>query len=409
MEPQGPERDRFPERGRAAQAIGEGAQRPEPAPQESPGSARTPWPAEPTRLLVHSTRLFPKGYGAGAYRLSGIAARCDWVVLSDERPPHTLLLERRPGGRPRHVFLSLRQPFAALAFFRQQVLPRIEAPFRLISGSEDITLPLQTDRRWRPFDPWEQQTIAAILADARVLSWAAENLVRRDHPKWMPLPLGLTFPHASSTAAPTATPNNGEDPRLVVPNSPRQALRPLRLLCAHRLRSGPQWDLRRQVHQLCREQLPAWSTVIDDEVAERRFLQLLRLHAFVICAEGGGLDPSPKAWQALLQGAIPIVRRSALDGAYGLLPVAFVEDWRPEELAWERLREWQQQLMPWFDEGPRRAEVLHRLSLPYWWQRILAYEPQPTGEITRAPSLGLQWRDADQQVHRVPAQGDLPE
>lgn len=38
-------------------------------------------------------------------------------------------------------------------------------------------------------------------------------------------------------------------------------------------------------------------------------MRLMQSHAFVLCAEGGGVDPSPKAWQAILHGAIPIIRR----------------------------------------------------------------------------------------------------
>ncbi|MEN9063000.1 hypothetical protein [Ponticoccus litoralis] len=36
-----------------------------------------------------TTRLFPKAGGADRYRISGLAARCDWVVLSDTQPPVT--------------------------------------------------------------------------------------------------------------------------------------------------------------------------------------------------------------------------------------------------------------------------------------------------------------------------------
>jgi hypothetical protein len=319
-----------------------------------------------TEFQVHSTRLFPKGSGAEAYRITGIARRCDWVVLSDELPPQTVLVEQRPGISPRHVFLSLRQPFAALEFFHDQVLPRIKGPFRLISGSEDITLPVQRDKRWRAFDTAEQQIIENILADSRLVSWASENLETLSDPRWMPLPLGLTFPDGG-----------GEKP-VRIDRCPPQSSRPLRVLCAHRIRQNQQWDLRRQVTRLCRDELSAWISIFEREVSDSVFNHLLRTHAFVICAEGGGLDPSPKAWQALLHGAIPIMRSSGLDGAYRQLPVVIVAEWTREELAFDRLRDWQSTVMPWFDEPQRRAEVLHRLSIDYWWQTINSYGPLQT-------------------------------
>ena len=49
---------------------------------------------------VLSTRLFPKGQGADAYRLTGVAARCDWVLLSDTAAPE-VALARRVDGPPR--------------------------------------------------------------------------------------------------------------------------------------------------------------------------------------------------------------------------------------------------------------------------------------------------------------------
>ena len=101
----------------------------------------------PAAIEVHSTRLFPKFQGAQAYVPTGIAARCDWVVLSDDEKPHTSLLRRVDTRSPRPVFLSMRSPFEALNFFHDEVLPAIEAPFVLVSGSEDVTIPNQLDLR----------------------------------------------------------------------------------------------------------------------------------------------------------------------------------------------------------------------------------------------------------------------
>ena len=326
-----------------------------------------PAPQASGRLTVHSTRLFPKYGGAEAYRLSGIAARCDWVVLSDEREPRVALRRQVEGNHPRHVFLSLREPFAALAFLEEEVLPQIQGSFRLISGSEDVTLPRQLDQRWRTFHEEERQRIARLLDDPRLIAWTAENLDARFHPKLQPLPVGLTFPEGG-----------GEQP-LTIPRIPPQACRPLRLLCAHRLREGPQWEMRRRVSELARRELGAWSTVLEEEVPERRFLQLLRQHAFVLCVAGGGLDPSPKAWLAMLHGTIPVVRSSALDGAYEDLPVAFVPEWTAEALAPARLATLQRRLIAAIDTPEGRRRTVERLGLEHWWGRILSFQPQEGG------------------------------
>jgi len=141
---------------------------------------------------VHSIRLFPKNQGTDAYILTGIASLCDWVVLSDMKEPH-VSLRRCKEGDPRVVFLSLRSPFRALRFFHDEVMPQISSGIILISGSEDVTVPRQTDARWPAFSLAERRMIENILADRRVVGWYAENL---DHSETRirPLPTGMVPP-----------------------------------------------------------------------------------------------------------------------------------------------------------------------------------------------------------------------
>jgi hypothetical protein len=240
------------------------------------------------------------------------------------------------------------------------VLPQIHAPFVLISGSEDVTIPNQIDRRWRRFDKGEQAFIRKILDHPHLRRWAAENLDEAIHPRLVPLPLGMVFPDAAS------------DRRIDASDVPSLGSRPLRVLCAHRARTGPQWAPRRTVTALARAHWQEWCTIREEEIPEEAFFDLLRRHAFVLCVEGGGLDPSPKAWTALLHGAIPIVRESALAPAYRQLPVAFVEDWKPAALKPGRLAAWHARFAPEHDTPAARTRVLERLGLDYWWDRVTA-------------------------------------
>lgn len=313
---------------------------------------------------LHATRLFPKFRGAAAYRLTGIAARCDWVVLSDTHPPEALLVERVATPAPRHVFLSLREPFAALRFFCHEVLPRITAPFVLVSGSEDVTLPTQTDRRWRPYDAGERAMIAALLDDPRLIRWFAENLDDGTHPRLAALPVGMVWP------------DGPPDPPPAPPVPPPLGPRPLRVLCAHRRRDGPQWAPRRRVDALARGPWAGFTQCPDGELPEAAFLAALEAHSFVLCVEGGGLDPAPKAWTALLHGAIPILRDSPVAAAYRLLPVAVVPAWEAGAITPARLEGWKTALLPRFDTEAGRAELLRRLGQDFWWQRVLAALPE---------------------------------
>lgn len=311
----------------------------------------------------HATRLFPKFAGATACRLTGIAARCDWVVASDPAPPHVALIRQRTV--PRHVFLSLREPFRALAFFVEAVLPQIPGPFVLVSGSEDVTLPRQTDRRWRPFDAAERARIDAILGDPRLVRWFAENLDEGGHPRLAPLPVGLVWP---------AGPPAGPWPPLA--RVPTLGPRPLRVFCAQRIREGPQWAARRQAAALARGPWAGFVTLAEAELPEAGFLAACAAASFVLCVEGGGLDPSPKAWTALLCGAIPVIRDTPVAAAYRTLPVAVVPDWTADALDPVRLAGWKAALASEFDDPARRAAVLDRLRLDHWWRKIADAGPE---------------------------------
>jgi len=315
-----------------------------------------------TVLSPQSTRLFPKNRGAEAYAITGIAARCDWVVLSDHRAPHVELIRQRDTDHPRHVFLSLRAPFHAVHHFAERILPRLRADFVLVTGSEDITLPRQTDARWRAFDAEEQAMLARILDHPNLVHWYAENLDEGGHPRRSPLPLGLVFPE-------------GKPDGIILPSPPALATRPLRAFCAHRHREGPQWQMRRDVSRLARGAWRDICTLPEIELPEPDFMAELERHAFVLCVEGGGLDPSPKAFSALLHGTIPIIRNTALVPAYDHLPVVVVEDWTAEALSARKLARWRAAMLPWFDEPAGRREVLHRLSGDYWWRIVESGRP----------------------------------
>ena len=84
------------------------------------------------------------------------------------------------------------------------------------------------------------------------------------------------------------------------------------------------------------------------------------------CVEGGGFDPSPKAWLALTRGAIPIIKRGTLSPAYDLLPCVQVEAWEEDALTLEKLKSWREALAP----QVRDPSLLEQLSLDEWWQRI---------------------------------------
>jgi len=309
-------------------------------------------------LDVLSTRLFPKKLGADRYALTGLAARCDWVVLSDHVSPHTHLHIARNPYAPETIFLSLRAHDKALEYFAETVLPRLTRPFFLMSGSCDITLPRQTDKRWPPLNSAGREYVEQIANHPLLLKWSMENMDCIFHPRVRPLPIGMIYSDAPMIRS-----------SIPVPNVTPLAERPLRVLCGHRVRDGAQWETRKLITKLAKADWSAFTTSIETNLPEPEFLAHMQEHSFILCAEGGGLDPSPKAWQALLHGAIPIIRKTALYEAYRQLPVAFVEAWTPDAISVEKLARWKELYLVNYDIPQRRAEIIRRLSIDYWWDQ----------------------------------------
>ncbi|WP_420434322.1 hypothetical protein [Hyphobacterium sp.] len=329
---------------------------------------------------VWSTRLFPKGSGAKGYRLTGLAARCDWVVLSDSAEPRTFL-RVRPGAppSPRTLFLSMRNAEAAILHFAEAVLPRIKSDFVLFSGSEDLTLPRQVDQRWQTYPAPVRAAIDTILEHSHLKTWWAENLDEAAHSKLHPMPLGLL-------------PSGGGHAMAEVVEFEPLNRRPLSVLCAHRVRTGPQWEPRRKVTELARNAWADWTTVLEEAVEPPIFNRLLSRHSFVLCVEGGGLDPSPKAWQALLQGAIPIIRKSPTAEAYRDFPVVMIDDWTARNITRDKLEAWREQISTTYQQAANwRQQWVDRLSFERGWNTRI----EPLGDTAHAIRLSANKPAAD--------------
>lgn len=306
-------------------------------------------------LTPLSTRLFPKNLGADKYLLSGIASLCDWVITSDMVLPCTHFINHMCKDTPQTVFLSLREPFKAISYFYHGILSRISADYILISGSEDVTVPTQIDKRWRPFNAEERYMIDKIASHSNIIHWYCENLDLMFSPKVSAIPLGMVFPsHVNH--------------RTLIPEVMPIEERSLSILCAHRVwDQGPQWDLRRSITQHFKALALPYVQVLEEEVSECKFNELLSSHAFVVCASGGGLDPCPKAWQALMHGAIPIVKTSLLDVIFSEYPVLIIDDWFHADLSIQYLARQRENISKRFNS---REDLIHRLSLDYWWNKI---------------------------------------
>jgi hypothetical protein len=160
--------------------------------------------------------------------------------------------------------------------------------------------------------------------------------------------------------------------------------RPLLVMSCDKHRSGTQWVDRKDVREWCRNRTfcmdPQNATGLDldktSNLNHKSFLNHIASVPFVACVHGGGLDPSPKAWETILAGTIPIVQRSQIADAYEHLPVAFVDNWQElflidEEQGEKKLRGWLNKLAPYYIEGSDlRQRTLNRLKTAYWLEQV---------------------------------------
>ena len=144
--------------------------------------------------------------------------------------------------------------------------------------------------------------------------------------------------------------------------------RPLKVLETSRQRDGPQFAERARVLSMCHNE---WKDLcVHRSSSKAEFFERLQDFPFVMCVHGGGQDPSPKAWEAIMAGTIPIIQHYPGDHGYNELPVVFVDTWIADVISQTNLRSWMDQLSPFYETPGLRRVVVERLHARYWWAKV---------------------------------------
>lgn len=106
------------------------------------------------------------------------------------------------------------------------------------------------------------------------------------------------------------------------------------------------------------------SLVLEANFSTKRYFQELTRHEFMLCPEGNGVQ-SPKVYEALMMGCIPICTESP---AYmGLKsngwPIVIVGHWG--EVTFEKLEQWQKEIRPLVSQFQQSMKT-HAA----WWKRV---------------------------------------
>jgi len=218
-----------------------------------------------------------------------------------------------------------------LDLFFTQYHPSIAHSYILLTHNSDHSAP-------GPF--------TSYLNDSKVLAWFAQNLEGESHPKLHPIPIGLAnrhWPHGDPLVFSSLL------------SLAKKQNRPY--LCYMNFAPSTYPKERPYVWNLFSSQ--PWC-VVSNVKPLASYLQDLSDSKFVLSPRGNGLD-CHRTWEALLMGAIPIVRSSSLDPLYSDLPVLIVENW---EMVTESYLEEQHIVLK------QKAYNLDKLFIEYWLKHI---------------------------------------
>lgn len=252
--------------------------------------------------------------------------------------------------------------------FNREVLPRLRHPVVIVNAESDWTVPGDL--------PAEAET---LVASGKVRRWFAANYDHRQFAELVtPLPLGVKYglrrtlersgPRRRDGWRRDDAPPIAEQDRIwagvaaaAPPVSRRRLLAFGDFWLNNSSRARRFGESRADIHAVLRDN-PA-VVFPPAPLPKPDLLRAYSGHAFVLSPHGRGLD-CYRTWEALLCGAIVIVKRSPLDPLYRGLPVVIVDDWR--EITPAALAAWAGRYGDSFD----RTRLHQVLSADYWWEEI---------------------------------------
>lgn len=257
----------------------------------------------------------------------------DWIVTE-----HKVLKKKEV---PESIFVKTDY----LPRFVAEDFPHIGTPFVLITGSSD----------WCPSVNFPSE-YALLVGSDLVMKWYMTNCLST-HPKVFPYPGGLCH-------------NETSDDILLSIRKDVVKRESSKILCIWRDRDfnvcGNQYITRRSVETFVKEHPDVFDWV-DADLSTTEFYQLLSTYKFVLCPVGNGVDPCPKAFEAMILKTIPIMLRTRnTEDVYFEWPSLIVDSFE-ELIEFGRIdlvyEYYKKQL---FDD-----KLLETLSCEYWYSRIM--------------------------------------
>ncbi len=219
--------------------------------------------------------------------------------------------------------------------FFTDIHPAITCHYILITHNSDAAIP----GRWQ-----------SMIDDERIIAWFGQNVEGYSHQKLHPIPIGI-----ANTYIPHGNPRIFQKAERLIGNYPKTYMLYMNF-------AQSTYPIERTlVYNLFRQKAFCY-TDRSSLTLEQYLMQLIRSR-FVLSPRGNGLD-CHRTWEALLMGAIPIVKTSSLDPLFEDLPVLIINDWHDITEAF---------LTQAYQTLAQKNYNKHRLYISYWLNRIDQY------------------------------------
>lgn len=215
--------------------------------------------------------------------------------------------------------------------FFEKIHTQIPVHYILITHNSDFPVP---------------GNFASYLEDQKILAWFGQNTENYIHPKLHPIPIGIAnrcWKHGNIATFALVQKKLGHEER--------------NKLLYMNFSIGTYYKERKFVADLFQKKS---FCIIGKPKGHSPYLLDLVKSKFVLSPRGNGLD-CHRTWEALLMGAIPIVKASTMDKAFEDLPVLIVDDWSIINRNYLNKK---------YQEMKSKTYNLDKLTIDYWLKEI---------------------------------------
>ena len=277
-------------------------------------------------------------------RTKGLSSKCDCLIFGSIKYKINKNIKNSKTYFIKREYIQL---------FYEKIYPFLKNSIIIIIGSSDKTLPSREELN--------SQMLNNIIKCKFIKKIFVENLVKDLGKKVCSIPLGMN-------------PKEGPIHLKYYKQFLKKREKIIKFTNFNRTRNGKgTWSERKLVNDLC-EKYWKKNCAIVTNLKHTEYLNFLSKYAFTICVHGGGVDPCPKVWEALLLGVIPIIRNIQPHvTAFKGLPVVIIDKWDKSTITKEKLIKWYEERKKYIFDDRLRKKVIKKLLLKYWVKKINKY------------------------------------